>query len=369
MNFAANLWRIVLPLVILTIHCEIAFARRLADNSDEPRTTYSAIRGSNSTTNIVLTALAKAPPGLLASSRRLPREVWLRIYDCFSQESTSSLNLLEVSDASFQGFLDLARTDPEWARGKRRYVENDPQSVMVAGGPPITIAEPCNTISNVAYYRSMFALCYRSNSKVFWNIRENYVQGLVRGFNLIAFGSTFFHASRLEAGRAIDVLSISITALTAYQAIVDAFPDNPLLLHLKNTTRLFTGEQAAEELSRILLEEDPRDWLGMSKQFDTPRYTLAFAGFAVFIVTLTLPEELGLVILNVLIEVLVGKNEQITVKDLVIPAVKEALGVVNAQVSLSNRVKLFFKSAGMALKLVSVWLFFGYQLNFSQSDI
>ena len=368
MNFAANLWRILLPFGILATRCEITIARRLADNSDEPRTTasytftsassYAEARGSNSTTNLVLNALAKAPPGLFASFRRLPRELWVRICDCLEQESTSSLNLLKVSDASFQGFLDLARTDPEWARSSGSYFENDPQSVMVAGGAPITIAEPCNTISNVAYYRSMFAVCDHSNNKVSWNIGKNYIRGLVRGFNLIAFGSIYNHASRLEAGSVIDNLAISITALTAYQAILDALPDNPLLLNLKNTTRVFTGERAAEELSRILLQEPPKDWLGMSKLIDVPSYTLTFAGYAVFIVALTLPEEMGLVILNVLMEVLVrNEKDRITIRDFVIPAVKEALAMNIGQVSLSDRVKLFFRAAGMALKLVSAGSF------------
>ena len=281
--------------------------------------------GSNSTTKRVLDALAKVPPGYLANFRSLTRDIWVRMYNCFVQESTANLNLLAVSDASFEGFLSLARTDSKWSKGFF-FLEDDPQSVTIAGGPAITIAEPCNTISNVAFYRSMFAICDRSNTKSSWTINHDDVRGFVRGLNLMAFGSIYAHASTTSEGGFMDELTISIMAFTAYQVLAKALQYDTSLFHLSNTTRVFSGLRAAKELSRILLEEDPEKWFELANTLDVPRYELSFAGIVVFLVTLMFPTALVTVILSFLAEALVrGEDEKIVIWTFVEPAVKEAI--------------------------------------------
>jgi len=319
---------------------------------------FSPPPGANSTTKLVLDALAKAPPGFLPSFRNLPRNVWECIFDCFADESTDALNLLQVSDASYEGFLELARTDNTWADGSfLNFLEDDPQSVAI-GGAVITIAEPCNTISNVAFYRSMFALCDRSNRGLDWNMQREEVRGLVRGLNLLAFGSTFYHASITKVGNRIDNLGIQIIAFIGHQALVNALGDNPdpVLFNLaRNSTRAFTGVLAAEELSRILLMDDPNTWLNSSNSIDIPDYPSSFAGIVALLFTATLPAGLDTLAINLLTDVLIVKEEdRQTIAEFVVPAVKEALK--NVQVPLADRIKLLPRLAGVLLKTVSLLL-------------
>lgn len=315
--------------------------------------------GASSTTKLVLDALSKVPPGLFRDFRAVPVRVWERIYACFEQESTDDLNLLEVSEASYRGLLELALTSGSWGQMSTGFIEDDPTPLTtnndtIAGGTAVVIFEPCNTISNFAFYRSMFGICDRTNDGPDWSIGAEEVRALVRGFNLLGYTSLLYHASNTPVGSRFDNLSIDIYAFVVHQALVSAFPDESLLFNLQNTSRTFTGVEAAERLSRIPLTEDVNDWLDLSLAIDIPEYTASFSGIGLTLAYMTLPSDWADALARLVIDILVvGEEENRFVFESVKPAVQEALLNNNVNVSILDGIKLISGISGFLIKLVS----------------
>jgi len=317
--------------------------------------------GASSTTKLVLDALSKLPPGLFRDVRAVPVRVWERIYACFEQESTDDLNLLDVSEASYRGLLELALTEGSWGQMSTGFIEDNPTPLTtnndtIAGGTAVVIFEPCNTISNFAFYRSMFAICDRTNDGPDWSIGAEEVRALVRGFNLLGYTSVLFHASNTPVGQRFDNLSIDIYGFLVHQALVSAFPDESLLFHLQNTSRTFTGVEAAERLSRILLTENAQDWNDLSLVInnDIPTYTASFSGIGLTLFYTTLPSDWADALSRLLLDILVrNEDDRRFILEGVKPAVQEALMKNDVNVSILDKIKLLSGGIGVLIKLVS----------------
>lgn len=321
--------------------------------------------GADSTTKRVLDALAKVPPGLFRDFRALPSDVWERMNICFEQESTPELNLFDVSEASWEGFLQLGNFGEgrdQWGSEGGFYFEDNPTPLTrddetIPGGSTVVVFEPCNTVSSVAYYRSMIAMCER-NSKTSpnWSIGPDVVQAITRGFNLLAFSSAHFHASVSTTGRIFDALTIDIIAFTAHQALAGIFPDEPVLFHLQSTSRAFTGIEAAEELSRIFLEEDPANWVDASVKLDIPDYTFSFASSGIMILYLTLPQATADPIIDTLVDLLVTSgSKRGFIREEIQPIVQDVLQRNQISPSLLDQINLFKGFIGSMLKMVCVF--------------
>ena len=64
----------------------------------------------------------------------------------------------------------------------------------IPGASRITITEPCNYVSNVAYYTSMTTMCSH-DQHANWTMPQRVVDLLVASFATLASGSSFLHAS------------------------------------------------------------------------------------------------------------------------------------------------------------------------------
>jgi hypothetical protein len=88
---------------------------------------------------------------------------WDRIAACMVRHSQADLNLLETSDAAWEGFVEYGRSggaldgsDP-WG-GRANWIEYDPvplstDNATIPGATDVVIQEPCNFASNLPYYR------------------------------------------------------------------------------------------------------------------------------------------------------------------------------------------------------------------------
>ena len=113
------------------------------------------------------------------------------------------------------------------------------------------IMEPCNTLSNYAFYRSMVIVYHLNNihdnsiiidnynnnissssssissSSITssWSIVPNeYRIGFINTFGLLSWGSALYHASNTNIGRKCDTIFISILSYTAYQMAIESIP-------------------------------------------------------------------------------------------------------------------------------------------------
>ena len=93
-----------------------------------------------------------------------------------------------------------------WAgRGSnyKEYLERDPEVVNKFGD--VVVLEPCNTSSNIAYYRSVTRLC----SFPEWHMKGGYQREFKRVLAQLGAGSFNMHASHTNLGHKLDARLIS----------------------------------------------------------------------------------------------------------------------------------------------------------------
>ena len=73
--------------------------------------------------------------------------------------------------------------------------------------------EPCNYISNIAYYHGVLKLCDYADE---WSVDENMQYDAVIAMSLMATGSFFMHSSFTSVGRMMDEHMIGLVAYLSY---------------------------------------------------------------------------------------------------------------------------------------------------------
>jgi len=140
-----------------------------------------------------------------------PAERWEGFVRCMRQASEGAgFSIVDVEEAGWAGFLEYGRsngtdTDP-WnpdrslPNGTRSggWLEYNPQPMAaddsrIPGASRITITEPCNYNSNVAYYETVLSLCRGSSRE--WSAPASVVTSLAGAFNGLGTGSAWFHGS------------------------------------------------------------------------------------------------------------------------------------------------------------------------------
>lgn len=77
----------------------------------------------------------------------------------------------------------------------------------------IGIYEPCNSVSNMAYYRTGMGICAHTG----WAMDESAQSALVQAYVALAMGSFFWHGSHSFLGNVADNRLIDVLAFVSYQ--------------------------------------------------------------------------------------------------------------------------------------------------------
>lgn len=149
------------------------------------------------------------------------------------------VDLLPVQDRLWEGFFNYSRThgspgDP-WkpAVGQActdpRYMEKNLSTIWPQN---ITVCEPCDTLSNVAYLHSATRFCkYRRVHG--WSMSTEKQSAVVASLIIQSIGSTFMHGSETDLGEDWDTRGEYAVAMLAYQHSVSHLPEewrsNPVL--------------------------------------------------------------------------------------------------------------------------------------------
>ena len=94
------------------------------------------------------------------------------------------------------------------------------------GVEKMTVYEPCNYVSNVAYYRSATRICDYPD----WTIDNAQINALKRGFTTLAMGSAMWHGSHTYVGYSFDNNMIAVISYLAHQASISSLPGNSSVL-------------------------------------------------------------------------------------------------------------------------------------------
>ncbi len=200
--------------------------------------------------------------------------IWARMDACFRRKSTVDVDLWALSDRFWKGFVyygvkgSLNGSNP-W-NGEINFLEQEPTAFMSpqdlqdfpyidSGAPNIIIYEPCNSVSNLAYIRTMLEICeYDEDNK--WHFDDATVTGLVRAFDFLTPGSTLYHASGTITGGYVDNEGIRLFALLLLQGILRPLPYDPRLFDVRASPRPYTGRNASETACRVIINDPVEQW-------------------------------------------------------------------------------------------------------------
>jgi hypothetical protein len=202
--------------------------------------------------------------------------MWERMDACFQRKSTDEISLWNVSDGYWSGFIEYGiaggsqdGTDP-WDGPIGIWMENDPTPMvspndvdmfpaLPPGASDIIVYEPCNTVSNTAFIRTMLSVC-EHEEKYEWTLEPETVTGLIQAIALMGPGSFFFHASGTSLGGSADNNGIHLLALISHQGLLQSIPYDPVLHDLSETPVTYTGREAAAIASHFISNDPVDDW-------------------------------------------------------------------------------------------------------------
>ena len=145
----------------------------------------------------------------------------------------------------------------------------------------ILIYEPCNYVSNVAYYRVFTSIADHSH----WHIDSDNLEALLGAFATLSFGSAFYHASRSYLRDACDNNLITAIFYPLYQASVKNLDLPQEVREISKTPRSNSPLGSIDELLDLLSTKPSSEWLNPIKNIDMPHFKLSSAGIV------TLPDE------------------------------------------------------------------------------
>ena len=110
------------------------------------------------------------------------------------------------------------------------YIRTEPDTF---GNQKIKVYEPCNYVSNIAFYRAANEVCQFQWQTL--NVEQQ--MNVKRSMVLLAFSSSFWHASRTRLAGWMDEASIGMMVWLAYAAAVQNLDGTSVLKELSDTPR------------------------------------------------------------------------------------------------------------------------------------
>lgn len=134
-------------------------------------------------------------------------------------------------------------------------------------GKTILIEEPCNYVSNVAYYHSVTRICDYPD----WVISPEQIKSQKRSFATLSIGSHFWHGSHTYAGEVFDNQMISVISYLALETITEHMPGNSTVLkQLSETPRGKSSYEVVEGLTKMFSDQPPSEWSKTLTDIDMP---------------------------------------------------------------------------------------------------
>ena len=291
--------------------------------------------------------------------------LWASIEACM--KDVDGGRLLAASDAAWRGLGHYDNPADPWgscnaSTGCKEYKEMNETRLDVSG---VLVYEPCNTVSNAAYYRTAANLC-DGTSDMSRGDRDAVVAAVAH----MAYGSSFWHGSHTRLGNVADNGLIQVIAYADYQVMVrhlvgggNATRDR-VLLSLSSSRDRPSAADAARGLTDLFLTRPVDEWTDYIAAIDVPDYFTTFAAIVLELLTLVAPNsphlvdeivQIGARAFNLSDAVVAFMTEEL------LPAQRAAVAELPSPPSALERAGLACKFVGTMLKLGYAFL---WQENF-----
>ena len=321
--------------------------------------------GNGSETRAMLDSVARMVDSTLAG-------VDDGFFDELLQCMGTSTDLVAAHDSAWAGFVaywDANGTASDgWgactaATGCHEYRELNLTALDVDG---VQIFEPCNSVSNLAFYKAALGVCARDAAS--WAVPADAREALVAGLAHMAWGSYFWHGSRSWLGNVADNRLIDVIAFVAWQAAAEPLADAANTTAARTTlldlsaegNRSASAVDSARALTETLLSAPLDTWQQSITDLDMPVYFISFAALAAEVLTLALPDDPALVgdIIDVAASAIGMSADDLRFIDAsLLPALRGA--AAGARLTRLERLALGSKFAGVMVKMVYAFLWQG----------
>lgn len=174
------------------------------------------------------------------------------------------------------------------------------------GDQKMTIFEPCNYSSNIAYYHAATRICDYPD----FSIDESNQKALKQSFATLAMGSAMWHGSHTYVGYSFDNNMIAVISYIAHQASVSSLGESSILSELSETPRAKQGKDVAQDLVDMFQTSDVADWAQILDTSDIPHdYFITFAAFFSTVTSLVLKYDYTVALISVLVKVIIPKED------------------------------------------------------------
>lgn len=241
----------------------------------------------------------------------------------------------------------------------------------------IGIYEPCNSVSNLAYYRTAMGVCDHKG----WFMPKESQGALIQAYVHLAMGSFFWHGSHTFLGNVADNRLIDVLSFVAYQVSISAFLDDPadvpganatafsILRDLQPTLRSASAVDSTQALTNMFIEQPVSAWQKYIADLDMPNYYLTFAALVSNVLNVLLPAQTVDIIFDALAEAFALPEEDYAfMVEQYFPALRSATSEKRIRLSVPEKGALGLKFIGTLVKVLYAFLWQEWVFVFGPND-
>ena len=302
---------------------------------------------ANSTTSQVLNSM-----GRLMGDKNYDPDTLKNIH-----QMLNNYNLTDFAENSWQGFINYAnnKSDPWGKQNGTGYIEYNPETMDLDN---ITVDEPCNFASNMAYYRT--ALQIQATKQHFF-AGDDVITALIQANAALAFGSSFLHATgirgRSSVENGLDNLPIAMIALIAHQSSIHSLESDILsdlsVQHATNKTAI----EITQQYISLIQSNDVHEWKNKYDQYIVPYlgdYKKTFAGIVCSVLNLLFPADLVDMIVKQVAAAMLTPEEQVYIEQVYNPLFRNLTAEI--KLDFTEKFTLGLKGVGTLLKMANAFL-------------
>jgi len=140
----------------------------------------------------------------------------------------------------------------------------------------LPVWEPCNYVSNIAYYHLTLQLCNRSN----WSMPQSSVNNIIKIYASLAAGSSSMHASMSTDGIAEDRRVNDLMSYAVYFEVIKALgSDSSIINELHEQPRSKPASGIVDDWMNMYITDPVEEWGPKLNSSDIASIGLSYCGF------------------------------------------------------------------------------------------
>ena len=216
----------------------------------------------------------------------------------------------------------------------------------------MTVYEPCNYASNIAFYHAAKRACDYE-----WSIDDKMVTAVKRNMATMGAGSSFWHGSHTFVGYSFDNQMISAIAYLAHQAITGSLAgDSSVLKELSDTPRNLTSAEVSEQLTLMFSNQPVVEWSETINTIDMPHdYFVIFGAIIGSLIYLLMPYMLAHFFMEQLTTNLLKPDQTDFLMNKYLPEFHEQ--TKHLELTEDEKTSIFEKFVGCLMKLLGAFCY------------